>query len=284
MLAESKLERFEGDVLGGDEKFARESGFTGPTAEGFFGRKKREIGVVVFLGHVREYKIASAGVEAIGIAKVFADRMIGEMTCAGEHALLHNPWVRAYFEHVQIVVGFEDEAIGFAEMNFDEFGHIAEVGADGDLGTIGAKGETDGIDGVMRNGEGMNVDIANRKALTRLNGFDAAQALAKSFRENAFENAHCGLGDIKRSLPETEDLRETIAVIGVLVGDQDGVEMSETAFDGSKTREGLAFAEASVHEDAGTFRFEQGEIARTAGRKNRDAQADWNCPLRKLSK
>lgn len=271
-------------MLGGDEKFARESGFTGPTAEGFFGRKKREIGVVVFLGHVREYKIASAGVEAIGIAKVFADRMIGEMTCAGEHALLHNPWVRAYFEHVQIVVGFEDEAIGFAEMNFDEFGHIAEVGADGDLGTIGAKGETDGIDGVMRNGEGMNVDIANRKALTRLNGFDAAQALAKSFRENAFENAHCGLGDIKRSLPETEDLRETIAVIGVLVGDQDGVEMSETAFDGSKTREGLAFAEASVHEDAGTFRFEQGEIARTAGRKNRDAQADWNCPLRKLSK
>jgi len=44
--------------------------------------------------------------------------------------------------------------------------------------------------------------------------------------------------------------------------------------DGGKASQGFAFSEAGVNEDAGAFGFEQSGVARTAGRKNGDAQTD----------
>ncbi len=209
-------------------------------------------------------------IEAVGIREVFADGVIGKMASAGKNALLDDPGIRTDLEHVEVVIGFEDEAIGFAEVDFDEFRHVAEVGADGHLGAVGAKGETDGIDGIVRDSEGVDVNVADAKALARLNGFNAAEALAESLGENALKNAHSGLGDEERSLPETENLRKPVAVIGVFVSDEDSVEVIEVAFDGGETSERFAFTKASVNEDAGMFGFEQGKIARAARRKNGD--------------
>jgi hypothetical protein len=73
-------------------------------------------------------------------------------------------------------------------------------------------------------------------------------------------------------------LREAVAVIGVLVGDQDGVEAVEVAFDGGEASQGFALAEAGVNENAGGFGFEQGDVARTARGENGDAQADKKAP------
>ena len=205
-------------------------------------------------------------IETVGIRKVFADRVIGEMAGAGKHALLDDPGIRADLEHVEVVIGFEDEAIGFAEVDFDKLGHIAEVGTDGNLGTVGAKGETDGIDGIVRDSESVDVDVADTKALARLNRFNTAEAFAESLGENTLKNAHGRFRDEERSLPETENLRKPVAVIGVFVSDEDSVEMIEVAFDGGETSERFAFTKASVNEDAGMFGFEQGKIARAAGR------------------
>jgi hypothetical protein len=215
---------------------------------------------------VSENEIAGVTIETIGIGKVFADRVIRKMAGAGQDALLDDPRIGTDLEHVEVVIGFEDEAIGFAEVDFDELGHVAEVGANGHLGAVGAKSETDGIDGIVRNGEGVDVDVADTKALARLNGFNATEALAEGLGENALKDTHGGLSDEERSLPETQDLRETIAVIGVFVSDEDSVEMIEVRFDGGETSESIAFTEASVNKDAGAFGFEQGKIARAAGR------------------
>jgi hypothetical protein len=258
-------------VLGSEKKLAGESGFIGATAESFFCGEECEIGIVVFLRHVSENEIAGLTIETIGIGKIFADRVIGKMAGARKDPLLDDPRVRANFEHVEVVVGFEDETIGFAEVDFDKLRHVAEVGADGNLGAVGAKGETDGIDGIVRNSEGVDVDVTDTKTLAGLNGFDAAEAPAKGFGKNALKNTHCGLGDVERTLPETEDLREAIAVIGVFVSDEDRVEMIEVRFDGGEASKSFAFTEASVNKDAGAFGFEQGKIARAAGRENRDA-------------
>jgi hypothetical protein len=73
-------------------------------------------------------------------------------------------------------------------------------------------------------------------------------------------------------------LREAGAVIGVLVGDEDGIDTIKIAFDSGKARERFAFSEAGVYEDAGAFGFEQREIARTAGSEDGDAQTDGNAP------
>jgi hypothetical protein len=68
-------------------------------------------------------------------------------------------------------------------------------------------------------------------------------------------------------------------MVGVFVGDQDGIEVTDVRSNGGKARQGFAFSKPSVNEDAGAVGFEQREIARAAGRKNRDAQTDGNCPL-----
>ena len=251
-------------MLGGDKDFAGEGGFGGAAPESFLGGEPDEIGVVVFLGDMGEDEMANAGIEAFGIDEEFADGVIREVAGAGKHALLDDPRVGPDLEHVEIVVGFEDEAISVAEMDSDVVRQVAEIGADGDFGAVGTEGESDGVGGVVRDGERVDVDIADRETLAGLDGFDAAETFAEGVGKDALEGVHCRLRDVKRRFPKAENLREAVAVVRVLVGDEDGVEAVDVALDGGEAGESFALSEAGVNEDAGSFGFEQGEIARTA--------------------
>jgi hypothetical protein len=244
--------------LGGDQEFTTEGGFGGAAAEGFFGGEEDEIGIVVFLGDVGEDEVADAGIEAFGVGEKFADGVIGEVASAGEDALLDDPGIRADLEHVEIVIGFEDEAIGLTEVDSNVIWEVAEIGADGDFGAVGAESESDGIGGVVRDCESVDVDIADGKALAGLDGFDASEALAEGIGEDALERVHGGFGNVERGFPNAKNLGEAIAVIGVLVSDEDGVETIKGALDGGEAGEGFAFTEAGVDENAGAFGFEQG--------------------------
>jgi hypothetical protein len=245
-------------VLGGDQEFAGERGFCGAAAQGFFGRDSNEVGVVIFLRNVREYEMADAGIEAFGIGKEFAYSVIREMAGAGKDALLDDPRIGADLEHVEIVIGFEDEAIGLAEMDPHMIRQVAEIGTDGDFGAVGAEGESDRVSSVMRNRERVNIDIANGEALASLDGLDTAEALPEGVGQDALEGFHGGLGDVEGWFPEAEDLGQAVAVIGVLVGDENRVEAINVALDCSEAGEGFALSEAGVNEDAGGFCFEQG--------------------------
>src|SRR5437899_11772818 len=123
--------------------------------------------------------MADAGIEAFGVGKEFTDRMIGEMAGAGEDALFDDPGIWADLKHVEIAVGFENEAIGLAEMDPDVVWQVAEIGADGDFGAVGAEGEADGVGGVVRVGESVDVNIRDGEALAGCDGYDAREAVAK---------------------------------------------------------------------------------------------------------
>jgi hypothetical protein len=110
----------------------------------------------------------------------------------------------------------------------------------------------------VRDGEGVDVDIADGEALAGLNGLDPAEAFAEGVGKDALECFHGGLGDVERRFPEAEDLGETVAVVGVFVGDQHGVETIDVALNSGEAGESFAFSEAGVNEDAGAFGFEQG--------------------------
>ncbi len=118
----------------------------------------------------------------------------------------------------------------------------------------------------MRNSESVDVNVADSEVLARLDGFNAFEPLAKRFREHAPHCVQGGLGDVERRFPKTQHLREAVAVVGVLVGDEDAVDAVDSSFDGGEAGEGFAFAEAGVHEEAGALGLEQGDVARTAGR------------------
>ena len=265
-------------MLGGNEEFAGERRFGGAAVESFFSGKPREIGIVVFLGDVSEDEIAGVGIKAFRVREEFADGVIGKMAGTRKDALLDDPGIRANLEHIEIVIGFENEAVGLAKMDFHEFRHVAKVSADGDFGAVGAKGEADGIRRVVRNRKGVDVDITNGETLAGLDGFHATEALAESVRQNALQRAHSRFGNVKRRFPETENLGKPVAVIGVFVGDENGIDAIDIALDGGEAGERFAFTKAGVYEDTGAFGFEQGEIARATRRKNRDAQADGRPP------
>ena len=226
--------------------------------QGFFGGEEDEIGIVVFLGDVGENEISDAGIEAFRIGQEFADSMIGEVARAGKDALLDDPRIRADLEHVEIVIGFEDEAIGLAEMDSDVIRKVAEIRADGDLGAVGAEGESDGVGRVVRNRERVNFDVADGEGLAGLDGFYATEALAEGVGKNALEGFHGGLGDVERRFPEAKDLGEAVRVIGVFVGDEDRVQTIDVALNSGEAGESFALSKAGVNEDASRLRLEQG--------------------------
>jgi hypothetical protein len=268
-------------VLGGDQEFAEKGGFWRTAAEGFFGGEAHEIGIIVFLGDVRENEMADAGIETFEVGKKFADGVVGEMAGAGENALFDDPGIGADLEHVEIVIRFENQAIGLTKMDADVIGEVAEIGADGDFGSVGTEGEAHGVGGIVRDGESVDINVADGEGLAGLDGFDATKASAEGIREDALKSVHGGFGDVERGFPNAQDLRKAVAVIGVLVSDENGVETIDFAADGGEAGEGFAFAETGVNKDASGLGFEQREVARTARGEDGNAQTDGNAPEKK---
>ena len=178
------------------------------------------------------------------------------MAGAAQHALLHHPWIRTHFEHIQIVIGFQDQAVRAAEMNFYQLRHVTEVGNDRHFRAIRTKRKPDGISRVMRYCKRVNFNVANAEMLPHANGFHAVEPLAKSFGKKPLHRAHRGFGDVQRRLPQPKHLRQAVAVVGVFVGDEDAVEMFDGFFDGGEPRERFAFAEPGVHQESGAPRLE----------------------------
>src|SRR5579864_4444191 len=196
------------------------------------------------------------------------------MASAAEDALLDDPGIRTDLEHVKIMIGFQNETIGVAKMDLDELRHVAEVGDDCELGAIGAESESYRVGGVMRNAEGMNLDVTHSEGLSGMDRFDAAEPFAKSVGKNALHGIHSWLGDVERSFPESEHLRQAAAMVGVFVRDEDAVKVIDGLFNGREAGERFAFAQAGVNEEAGALGLEQGDVARAARRQDGYPQAD----------
>ena len=125
-------------------------------------------------------------------------------------------------------------------MDFHEFRHVAEIGNQRHLGTLTAKRETNGVDGIVRNRESVHFNIPDHETLAGVDGFDAYNAFAERFGEAAAQRIESWLGNIQRSFPECQHLRQTVAMISVFVGDQDAVEMIDAHFDGGEPRKSFA--------------------------------------------
>lgn len=251
-------------MLRSDHQLAVKRAFRWTAIERFFRGKLRQIGIVIFLREMREHEIARTRVKTFGIGKVFADGMIREVPGAAEHALLDYPGIRPDLEHIQIVIGFEQQTVRVAQMHFDKFRHVAEVRHDGHLRSVGAEREADRVGGIVWNLERVNIDVADGEVLARLNRLEAVQPLSERVGQDAAKRIHCGLGNVKRSLPKAEHLRQAVAVVGMLVRDEDAVDAVDAQLDGREPRQRFALAEAAVHEESGAPGLEQSDIARAA--------------------
>lgn len=162
-------------------------------------------------------------------------------------------------------------------MDFDMIGQVAQVGNQPYLRAVTTERERDRISGVMRNGEGVHFNVADGEKLAGADGLDATKALAELFGQDAVERVKRGLGYVQRRFPQSENLRQTAAMVQVFVGDEDTIEMTGFNADGGEARESFALAEAGVNEEAGALGLEQSDVARASRGQNGDAQAD-RCP------
>lgn len=256
-----KFQRAEWIMLRGDEELALKGDFGRAAVESFCGREMNEVGIVVGFGDMRQNEEARTGVESVGGGKVFADNVIGKMAGAAHDALLDIPRIGPDFEHFEIVIGFEDKAISVAQMEFDEFGKIAEIRDDGDFGSVGAKRVADGIGGIVGNGKRRNFNIADGEFFAGADVFSAVELFGGGFRKVAQDFSVSSFGQIGRGAKMARELRKPAGVIGVLVGDENGVDALGIFVESGETAKSFFAAKSGVDEEAGALGFEQRGIA-----------------------
>lgn len=265
-------------MLRGDEQFALECGFSGASVERFGGGEVDEVRVVVGLRNVREDEKARARVEALSRRKIFAHNVIREMAGAAHDALLDVPRIRPDFEHFEIVIGLQDEAIGVAQMEFDQLGKIAQVGDDGHFGAVGAERVAHWIGGVVRNGEWRNFDVADGEFFAGADMLHALQFFRGAFRQ---ETENLGESSLRKigSCPEVaQKLGESAGMVGVLVRNEDGVHAIGIFVEGGEAAKRFFAAEAGIDEETSALGFKQRGVSGAAGSENGNSKADRPSP------
>ena len=252
----------------------------GAAAQGLFGGKAGEVGIVVLLGEVREHQVARVAVKNLRVAQKFADHGVGKMPGAAHHALLDKPRIGPDLEHIEVVVRFEDQKIRFAQVMLHEFRHIAEIGHDGHFRAVAAEGIAHRIGRIVRDGERIDFDIADLEALAGMNMLDALHLLHRAFGIHLQDFAMSRLGEIRRAIEQARQLRDAAGMIGVLVGDQDAVDaIGLRPAERLQAAQQFLLAKSCVDEEGGVLSFEQRAVARAAGSQDGYAERDA-CSLR----
>ncbi len=265
-------------MLRGDEQFALESGFSGAAVQSFCGGKVHEVRIVVGFRNVSEHEKARARVEALSRRKIFAHNVIREMAGAAHDALLDVPRIRPDFEHFEVVIRFEDEAIGVAQMEFDEFRQIAEVGNDGDFCAVGAERVAHGISGVVRNGEWRNFDVADGEFFAGADMLHALKFFCGSLRQEAENFGEGAFGKIGRGAKMAQELGQSAGMVSVLVRNEDGVHAIGIFVECGEAAKGFFAAEAGVHQETSALGFKQRGVSGAAGSENGNSKADRPSP------
>src|SRR5271156_2217680 len=197
------------------------------------------------------------------------------MPGAAHHALLNVPGVGPDLQHFQIVIGFQDQEVGFAQVMLHQLGHVAEVGDDGDFFSVGAEGVADRVSSVVRNGECRDFDITDYEFNSGANVLHALDFGFWAITVHFANFAVRGFGEVGGAFPVAGHLRKGAGVVAVLVGDEDTVNFfGARAAQGFKEPQHFFFADAGVNQESAAPRFEQRGVARAARRQNGYAKRD----------
>ena len=184
--------------------------------------------------------------------------IIRKMTLAAHHTLLHRPGIWPDFQHLDIVIRFQHQQIGAAQVELDRIGQIPEIGEDADLDALRAKAEAHRIDGIVRHCEAVDIDVADLKSGSSLEAVELRRVLAPGDRgrsEASHENWNV-------ELPGERD--ETADMIGMLVCDQNCVDFFRLLVDGGQSGKYIPLAQTCVDEDARAAGANESRIARAA--------------------
>ena len=223
----------------------------------------REFGAVAFSAQVAEIKTAQTGGHDRlgGIRGVF----VGEMSMSAEDALFEAPRpADGVLQHFDIVVAFKDENVGGANAFDDQFGDVSQVGGEANVAAAGVQEKSNGILGVMRDGESVHCNVADFE--TAAGREEAAFKLGVVL---AFNCLVSGTITVKRDAQFVGEAGQTLDVIRMFVGDQDAVQTFWRATDARQTLADLPHTETRINENAGFVGFQIGAVAAGTAAQNR---------------
>ena len=131
-------------------------------AERLFRHRPRDFGMVILFRQMGQNYVFGSPI--IIASEEFGERVIGQMPHPAHHPLLHRPRIRPRTQHLHIVIRFHHQHAAAPQMVAHARRHVAEIGGKTDFDAFGAKGEAHRIGGVVRNGEGHDLDIAHAEA------------------------------------------------------------------------------------------------------------------------
>jgi hypothetical protein len=130
------------------------------------------------------------------------------------------------------------------------------------------KAEAHRIDGVVRNGEAVDLDIADAKRGPGLETIQARRVFAPG------NGGRGEAGDEDRHIEQARQSHQAADVIGMLVRDQDRVQLFGSSSISGEPGENVALAEAGVDQDARFFGADEGGVSRAAAGENADLDYD----------
>ena len=194
--------------------------------------------------------------------------VVGEMAVPGEDALLDGPGaLDVVLEEAEVVVGLEDEGARGADALDDKLGGVAEVGEEADIAEGVVEHEADGVVGVMRNGEAVDLKVAEGDGGARFEELPLGEAGHLGVEELGGEAVAIDGNGVAFG----ED-GEAADVVAVLVGEEDGLDVGDGATDGGEAEFDLFSAEAGIDEDARVLGLEVGAVAAAATSEDGETQ------------
>ena len=219
----------------------------------------REFGAVTFPAQVGEVKMAQVG--GHDLRDGFGGGFIREMAVAAQNALLEAPrTARTILQHLYVMIGFKDEDIRGTRAFNHQLGHVPEIGDEPEVAGGSVEQKSDRVLGVMRDGEGVHLHVGDFKARAGVK----EPAVEAGF-EDAFKFIFGGAVAVNGDVEFLCDAGESLNMVGVFVGDENGGEILRRAPDAGKALPNLARAEAGIHKYPRLSGFDVGAIpARTA--------------------
>lgn len=234
-------------------------------------------GMVVVIREVAQDEGMKFGREALHGKR--SGEVVGEMAIAAHHALLDAPRIGADFQHLEVVIRFEQQKVDAGQMKADGIRDIAEVGEQAHALAFGLDEEAHGVNGIVGDGETVDLEIGDGEALAHFDEFDRGREI---FPVKRVMGARVEV-DRKRAaalgLLVFEEGDEAANMVTVLVADDHGGDF--LGVDGAigQTPVELAAADAGVKQDAGAAGGNQRCVARTAACQDGDAEdgdTPWN--------
>jgi hypothetical protein len=198
---------------------------------------------------------------------------IGEMAMVGLDSLLEAPGIAPVQEHLEVMIEFEDGDGHLGELLLDQRSRPSQVRDHPGPAPLAADSIGDWITRIVGNGESLDIQGTQGELLPRLDELDSLRydlRIQGCGRAGSHEEGDSTIPSPGQAIVEDSSGSH---VIGVLMGDEHGIDGSVCQSQAGHPREDLLRADSAVHQNACLTIPDIGAVATGPGSQDHELQA-----------